>query len=980
MADLLNIGAQATELYRQALSTVSNNIANLNSDGYSRQEVRAEETIPRRTGVDYLGSGVDSKGVFRAFDEFATSNLRIANSKVNEQQPMMRYTDRLIDLLGSEKGSLSSGITRFFSSASNLSGNPAEEAFRQEFLMSTDFLANRSRAIGAELDSMDVEIVDQLETDFSELNQLSDSLRLVNKELTKTPFAGKQPPQLLDQRDFLLKEMSAYASLDVALDKSGRALVKLGGSSNSMRFVDENKSYQLTPKFSEVAGGPIAIILDSYGRNLNVGEVRSGSIGGTLGFRNTVFEPLRDNLDILVSTIGTSVNNLHKQGLNKNGNVGLSLFDLTPQYRAINAGDKTLTTAIAATASSTTPKVNIKATWEASKSRWLVTDLSTKTSSFIARNSASDNGFSYNGLAISANSTLQNGESFLIRPNLRAIDNIKVSLNNTAEIATADRLQIEGAIANSKETEPTLEYGKRALALNSHAQFDTGTILGVAQTKTFTPNTVEPALFIPRDVAGFTVSIQPPITNDHQLQLFTSERNHVVGSNTLAAPFATGLLSANSMEPGTTFVNDYVNKQGAAGYKDTTITLGNFANTESLSSGIPLQTNSSGGAQTLIASTALKLNGINLPALAIANATTLSATQVATWANTITGGTGVKAVADNTLSYTYDQFDITKKLSINGTTIVNAGVPATLEALATLVNAQTGSTGVEAVVHPNGRILIRNIPANKGDNIVLGNPTGGQATNFLGEANATRVGHVRYTGTNINFEFQNHGAGQGKATDLSRIGFATTITSSSRLDDDFLVYATGSTNNVDIRYDVQAKPVLPEVSIEPPFSLTFLSPTQIQVKDTNTDTILAKQTYGWPNGVLVNDVKVVFEEPPTTGDVFTITTNQGAIGDNGNIKRILAVQEVGVNGDEIPAQKYISLISDISNKHNLAEMSSQALEAVRDDARALLDKTVGVTLDTEAADLIRYQQSYQAAAQVIKVSQDIFDFLISATR
>ena len=51
-----------------------------------------------------------------------------------------------------------------------------------------------------------------------------------------------------------------------------------------MRFVDENKSYLLTPKFSEVAGGPIAIILDSYGKNINVGEVRSGSIGGTLNF------------------------------------------------------------------------------------------------------------------------------------------------------------------------------------------------------------------------------------------------------------------------------------------------------------------------------------------------------------------------------------------------------------------------------------------------------------------------------------------------------------------------------------------------------------------------------------------------------------------------------------------------------------------------------------------------------------------------
>ena len=63
------------------------------------------------------------------------------------------------------------------------------------------------------------------------------------------------------------------------------------------------------------------------------------------------------------------------------------------------------------------------------------------------------------------------------------------------------------------------------------------------------------------------------------------------------------------------------------------------------------------------------------------------------------------------------------------------------------------------------------------------------------------------------------------------------------------------------------------------------------------------------------------------------------------------MQEVGVNGDEIPTQRYISLISDVSNQHNLAEMSSQALKVVKDDAEALLDKTVGVTLDTEAADL-----------------------------
>jgi flagellar hook-associated protein FlgK len=353
---------------------------------------------------------------------------------------------------------------------------------------------------------------------------------------------------------------------------------------------------------------------------------------------------------------------------------------------------------------------------------------------------------------------------------------------------------------------------------------------------------------------------------------------------------------------------------------------------------------------------------------------------VATWIETQKASTGVSAKADNTLSFKYSDLDLTRKLSINGTTIVNT-VPATLQAFADLINLQKGTTNVEAVVIPRDEtILIRNTPAHTGKNIVLGNPTGTESTNFLNQANATRIGRVEYTGTNVNFEFQNHGAGQGKATDLSRIGLATTITSSTRLDDDFLLYVTGSANDVDVRYKVQAKADLPEVSIEPPFSLTFLSPTQVQITDTNTSTVMAKKNYAWPNGVLVNDVKVLFEEAPTTGDVFTIKSNQGAIGDNGNIKRILSVQEVGVDGDEIPTQRYISLISSVSNKHNLAEMSSQALKVVKDDAEALLDNTTGVTLDTEAADLIRYQQSYQAAAQVIKVSQTLFDTLLTANR
>jgi flagellar hook-associated protein 1 FlgK len=130
----------------------------------------------------------------------------------------------------------------------------------------------------------------------------------------------------------------------------------------------------------------------------------------------------------------------------------------------------------------------------------------------------------------------------------------------------------------------------------------------------------------------------------------------------------------------------------------------------------------------------------------------------------------------------------------------------------------------------------------------------------------------------------------------------------------------------------------------------------------------------------VNDVKVTFSEAPTTGDVFTIKPNTGAMGDNGTMNRLIKVRDTGVDGSLIPTQKYLSLISDIGNKHELATISSDALSAVKDDAVALLDATAGVTLDSEAADLIKYQQSFQAAAQVIKVARDMFDTLIAASR
>ena len=76
MSDILSIGANAAQLYKSALATVGNNIANLNTDGYTRQVANSIENTPTAKGSSYIGSGARLVSVTRAFNEFTESNFK----------------------------------------------------------------------------------------------------------------------------------------------------------------------------------------------------------------------------------------------------------------------------------------------------------------------------------------------------------------------------------------------------------------------------------------------------------------------------------------------------------------------------------------------------------------------------------------------------------------------------------------------------------------------------------------------------------------------------------------------------------------------------------------------------------------------------------------------------------------------------------------------------------------------------------------
>lgn len=976
MADLLTIGSTATQLYRQALSTVSNNIANINSDGYSRQEVTMAENAPTQQGVSYLGTGARLTGIQRAYDEFAASGIRTSQSALSAQQPMVRYTDRLINLMGSESGGLSSAIDNFFSSATTLSTNPSEQTYRQEFLSSASFFTARVQSISTDLTALETEMKGEIKANLDELNQLSASLALVNRQLGKNTKQSLQPPAILDQRDHLMREMSKLAKLDFDFDLAGRVNVKLAGASDNTTFVKINEAKELSAVFPVTPGSPVAIMFDPYGDNINVGSLKGGSIGGLLSFRDDVFEPTRGDLDSLVYSLATSVNTVHAAGMNQNNETGQDLFTLATTYKAVNVGG-TLDSGITAISkeNATVAVGAFSAQWSAAESTWLVTDVASGTSVGVKPTASNGSSFDYAGLTVSLNEIPSNGRQFTIEPSLRVSENISLAISDTSQIANAGRLVLQQSVNNSKLVDVAIEYGYAEPVTLTSRTIDAGARSNFLEKATVATNTKEPSLRIPAGSEGFSITIHPSLTETQSLQLFTAQRNHLVGTE-LGEDFSANLASSTTLEPNATYISEYANKTGSAAYLDSPLKLGASAEGSLLSFTIPKQINTSGAPTTLIASGDLSLNGIALGSLSLADGSTLSAADIATWANLISPLSNVTATASNVITIDPANFDSTRGLSIDNVEIDFGLPPTSAQGLATLVNDKS-IPNVEAFVDNDGNFVLRNT---EGANIILGSPYQSDSSNFLGRTNSIVTGRVYYEGDSIDFGFKDYWTGKGTAQDLARLGLATTLSSDETVGEDFLVYATGNAASAELQYRIGDVQPASKIAAEQPLIFTFSGSNTVEIRDKATDTLLAKRTYESAKDIVFGDVRIRLSGAPAVGDSFTLQPNIGGLGDNSNIVALAAVQNVRLDGGETPVQTYITIVNGIGNVNSLSKMSAEALEVVYNDAVALGDAASGVSLDDEAANLIRYQQSYQAAAQIIKVSGELFDSILSASR
>ena len=990
MADILSVGTSAANVYRQALTTVSNNIANLNTEGYSRQEAISTQNLPTEQGQSFIGTGASLKRITRSYDQFLEGNLRQSKSELSSQTPLINYSQRIVDIMGDSQSGLAGALDKFFSDAEVLSTDPASGGLRTTFLASSESLVSRIRSISQSLSDVVRDVNGETETVVDAINEKTSQLAFLNGQMASNPSKLSQNPALMDSRDLLLHELSGLVKIKVTENSAGLVDVELAGAGASGTIVKGIESREIGVQTYADATKKSLVSADPAGDSVPLPAIQGGELGGLMSLRNAALMETVEDFDLFVDGFTKEINKIHSGSMDKKNQSGAQLFSTSPVVELVSSDMRAESpaTAIVTDIKNTVPSIDI--TWYAQDKKFLVQDgVSDKW--FDSTTATGIGKIKTNGLEIDVTKALSDKQKITLSVFNRPAETIKVGIANGDEIAAADRLRVIVDTANNGDSKASITYDPERADVVLPG-FDLGSLANGSKVlnNLISTDNIKPWGYLTAGSTGSSIVLDTRVGNTTRIDLVTKDGVHILGK-TPANP-ALWLTGNSFFNEGVSYSSTYLNKTGSNAFLDLDVTFGfNQAKSSMLPASSPneftsdsvnVYTNSTGSSVAWIANGALSLNGTSLNALNVANSSTTSANTLATWLNAQSVATGVSATAVTEINTTKKLANFGQGLTINGTTINNANTATTLSQLADRIGAMSATTGVDAYLGVDDNLVITNTAGNEGKNITIGSTS---APNTLGVTDATYSGKLKLSAaSNIKFQVNELSGTLGYISELSKLGISGGVYIDGVVPEDVAVLITDTTaSNVTVEARVASKAADSVLNPQPedPLKLDFLAGGLVTITDTKTNTVVRKQAFDPLKPIIYKGIDIRFDNAPLVGDSFVVEPNLDAPGDNGGIRRIalLQTQPIFVGGRNA-SDAYTDIVNDMGAKGFIAEISQQALDVVYTQAVEAESAASGVTLDREAADLVRYQQSFQAAAQIIQVSTRLFDSIIQATR
>lgn len=976
MTDILGLGTNAVQVYQRALSTVANNISNLGTEGYTRQVAKIGENQPVNIGANYFGTGARLLGIERQYDEFAERNLRQSTTDHAALAPFISQTQRVLDQMGDVTTGLTSSLDRFFASLRELSTDSHSMLFRREAFNDAEALTQRFRDVDSYLAGSERDSAARLQETVNEINTLAASLAEVNQAMTRERLAANQPSKLLDRRDLLLRELSALVQVQVREQPNGSVDITVGAPGNTSALVEGAQARRLGVETDARRPERVNFVLEPAGRRERVPGVGGGVLGGLVSFREQVLQPTREGLDQLARVLVNEFNSLHRQGLDRDGALGEDFFRLDPAYeiaqRDANRGFAVSAEVVAVAALT---GADIELQFDPATQRWSATDLRSGE-----RAEGDENGVvQISGVELRVRGTATSLTTFTLEARQNAAAGMRLAIETPEKLATAGVLRVKPAGTNVTPPDFTLSLAEDTAARSGIAALDErlGNNIHPAAGIDINPGVARPALAIP---AGFRdVELALHDAGDAQVQIFTREGRQLIGTPPDEATLAALLRSDNGFADDATYSDVYLSRQPEAkpyldysffeGVRAQPVSFTNEAGFVEQEAAV-LRAENRLRLPASMPEGALRLNGEALGELdAESDVATIRA-----WLQTADPSIEVSIRSELPRVRVADvrpALGLTLSVQGGGSLSISAG---THNSVAGLVNAiNDDPSGIRAFIDGENRLVITDP---QGRALTLDNDTA-ETTNALGLPAREYQGvlELRREGGAVELELGE----SGTPAHLAALGFSSRVYIDTPVEEELLVFVTGpggQSPRLAATYDAGSLGVLEQLRARE-FEVDF-GVDHYTVRDVETGTELARRDWVMGEPVVYRGMNLEFKVPPAFGDRFVIDANTDGRADNRTLLSMIALEQQGLeslNGATL-GQNYARLTGNVGNLARQAELSEQALGVIREQAEEARDRVSGVNLDEEAADLIRFQQAYQAAARIIQTSQQLFDTIV----
>src|SRR5690625_833645 len=355
----LEMAKQALFAQQAALYTTGHNIANANTDGYSRQRVNFKTMSPypaasrnRPEIPGQMGTGVQIDTVERIRNQFLDSQFRTENSKSGYWDTKADALSRMEELLNEPSDSgLSKTMSEFWDSLQELSANPTNSGARS-------VVANRALAVtetfnhlSKSLNAIRTDLENQIGTTVDQVNSLLRQINRINEQVQQVEPHGYLPNDLYDKRDLLIDELSQIMNINVTYTDSSNSSLDIGQGIASIEIVNaEGKSLESdsvfliernsdgSPMINEldlnIDGDNVVVTVEGYGANVSMASI--GSLSGLIESYSEIYPKMLEQLDKLAYEFAVGFNELHHGGYDLEGLTGIDFF-IIPDYDPINS-------------------------------------------------------------------------------------------------------------------------------------------------------------------------------------------------------------------------------------------------------------------------------------------------------------------------------------------------------------------------------------------------------------------------------------------------------------------------------------------------------------------------------------------------------------------------------------------------------------------------------------------------------------------